>query len=71
MDFLSPAARPGPDWASGFLLDTNVVSELMTPRPSRGVVAWVDTTPEDLLYLTFVTRNTKDVASTGVPVFNP
>jgi toxin FitB len=39
----------------GFLLDTNVVSELMKPRPNPGVVAWVDATPEDLLHLSVLT----------------
>jgi toxin FitB len=136
---------------SGFLLDTNVISELVRPKPEPRVKAWVAATDENLLYLsvltvgeirrgitalkdglrrvaletwldgdlvlrfagrilpidqsvadrwgrltaqvgpksplpvidgllaatalhhnlTFVTRNTKDVAATGVPVFNP
>lgn len=41
--------------ASGFLLDTNVVSELMKPRPNRHVMAWVDSTPEDLFHLSVIT----------------
>lgn len=40
---------------SGFLLDTNVISELMKPRPSRRVADWVDATSEDLLYLSVIT----------------
>ena len=40
---------------SGFLLDTNVVSELMKPRPSPRVVAWIAATPESLLYLSVLT----------------
>ena len=40
---------------AGFLLDTNVVSELMKRRPSRQVVAWVDQTPEPLIHLSVVT----------------
>jgi predicted nucleic acid-binding protein len=40
---------------SGFLLDTNVVSELMKPRANRRVVAWVDATAEQLLYLSVIT----------------
>ncbi|MDQ6738541.1 MAG: type II toxin-antitoxin system VapC family toxin [Gemmatimonadota bacterium] len=40
---------------SGFLLDTNIVSELMKARPNRRVAAWVDTTPESLLYLSVLT----------------
>ena len=40
---------------TGFLLDTNVVSELMKRRPSRPVVAWVDQTPEPLIHLSVIT----------------
>jgi len=40
---------------SGYLLDTNVISELMQPRPARGVAEWIETTPEDLLYLSVIT----------------
>lgn len=40
---------------SGYLLDTNVVSELMKRRPDRRVTAWVDATPEDLMYLSVIT----------------
>lgn len=39
----------------GFLLDTNVVSELMKPRPSRKVVSWVGATPEELMFLSVIT----------------
>ncbi len=39
----------------GFLLDTNVISELMKPRPNRRVVAWVDGTAEELLHLSVIT----------------
>lgn len=40
---------------SGYLLDTNVISELMKPRPARSVTAWVRDTPEELLYLSVIT----------------
>ena len=40
---------------AGFLLDTNVVSELMKPRPNRHVVEWVDATSEELMYLSVIT----------------
>ncbi len=128
---------------SGFLLDTNVISELVRPKAEPKIRAWVAATDENLLYLsvltfgeirkgitalqdasrrvaleawldsdlslrfanrilpidqpvadrwgrlaaqaghgllaatalhynlTLVTRNTKDVAATGVPLFNP
>ena len=37
------------------MLDTNVISELMRPRPEPVVLNWVDATPEDLLYLSVMT----------------
>lgn len=40
---------------SGFLLDTNVVSELMKPRPNKRVVRWIDETSEELLHLSVIT----------------
>jgi toxin FitB len=40
--------------ASGFLLDTNVISELMKPRPNRRVAAWIERTPEQLLHLSVI-----------------
>jgi predicted nucleic acid-binding protein len=39
----------------GFLLDTNVVSELMKPRPSRKVASWIAATAEELMYLSVIT----------------
>jgi predicted nucleic acid-binding protein len=41
--------------ASGYLLDTNVVSELMKPRPNRRVATWVHATPEELMHLSVIT----------------
>jgi len=38
----------------GFLLDTNVISELMKPRPNRRVAEWVDATAEELLHLSVI-----------------
>ncbi len=40
---------------SGYLLDTNVISELRKPRPNKGLVAWIDSTREDLLFLSTLT----------------
>lgn len=37
-----------------FLLDTNLVSELLRPRPDPGVLAWVATQPPSSLYLSAV-----------------
>lgn len=38
-----------------FLLDTNVVSELRRPRPHGAVVAWIQSIPEEHLYISVVT----------------
>ncbi len=38
-----------------FLLDTNVVSEWLKPRPNPGVVAWLAQVDEDETYLSVVT----------------
>jgi toxin FitB len=40
---------------SGFLLDTNVISELVKPRPEAKVTAWIEGTDESLLYLSVLT----------------
>ena len=40
---------------SGFLLDTNVISELIKPRPEANVTAWIEGTDESLLYLSVLT----------------
>jgi toxin FitB len=38
-----------------FLLDTNVVSEWVKPRPDRGVVAWLAGADEDRVFISVVT----------------
>ena len=40
---------------SGFLLDTNVISELIKPRPEKTVTAWIESTDESLLCLSVLT----------------
>ncbi len=40
---------------SGFLLDTNVISELVRRKPDPNVTAWIDGTAEDLLHLSVLT----------------
>jgi len=40
---------------SGFLLDTNVISEIVKPRPNGGVLQWMDSTDESLLCLSVLT----------------
>ena len=38
-----------------FLLDTNVISEWMKPRPNPGVVAWLSDVDEDRTFLSVIT----------------
>ena len=40
---------------SGYLLDTNSVSELVRPTPELRVMEWVDSTDEAMLYLSVLT----------------
>jgi toxin FitB len=40
---------------SGFLLDTNCISELVRANPSPAVLRWVETADERLLYLSVLT----------------
>lgn len=40
---------------SGFLLDTNVISELIKPKPEANVTEWIENTDESLLYLSVLT----------------
>jgi predicted nucleic acid-binding protein len=40
---------------SGFLLDTNIVSELVRPKPEPKVVEWIEATNEELLFLSVLT----------------
>jgi predicted nucleic acid-binding protein len=40
---------------SGFLLDSNVISELVKPRPEPRVTRWIDATDEGLLCLSVLT----------------
>jgi toxin FitB len=40
---------------SAFLLDTNVVSELIKPKPEPKVTAWIDATDEERLFLSVLT----------------
>ena len=40
---------------SGFLLDTNCISELVRPKPDLRVTQWMDGADESLLYLSVLT----------------
>lgn len=39
----------------GFLLDTNVISELVRRKPEKKVIDWVRATDESLMYLSVLT----------------
>ena len=38
-----------------FLLDTNAVSEWVKPQPNPGLIAWMEATDEDRVYLSVIT----------------
>jgi predicted nucleic acid-binding protein len=40
---------------NGYLLDTNVISELIKPKPDPKVRTWVDATSEQFLFLSVLT----------------
>ena len=40
---------------SGFLLDTNVISEFTRPQPDRNVARWVGASDESILFLSVLT----------------
>ena len=40
---------------TGFLLDTNVVSDLRKPRPNAGLVEWIDAADESKTFLSVIT----------------
>jgi predicted nucleic acid-binding protein len=40
---------------NGFLLDTNVISELIKPKPEPKVVKWIEATDEELIFLSVLT----------------
>jgi predicted nucleic acid-binding protein len=41
--------------SSGFLLDTNVPSEMLRPRPEANVIAWIKRQVKDTLFVSVVT----------------
>jgi predicted nucleic acid-binding protein len=40
---------------SGFLLDTNIISELVKPKPDPKVTAWIESIDERLLHVSVLT----------------
>jgi toxin FitB len=53
---------------SGFLLDTNVISELIKPRPELRVTRWISSTDESLLYLSVLTLGEIRKGITALPL---
>ena len=39
----------------GWLIDTNIVSEWVKPRPDAGIVSWLDEADEDRIFMSVVT----------------
>jgi predicted nucleic acid-binding protein len=52
---------------SGYLLDTNIISELIKPRPEPRVVRWVDSVEESLLHLSVLTLGEIEKGIAGLP----
>ena len=38
-----------------FLLDTNVISETRKPRPNEGVISWIESIQDELMFLSVMT----------------
>ena len=56
----------GDQTVSGFLLDTNIISELVKPKPETNVREWIENTDESLLYLSVLTLGE---IRRGMPLF--
>jgi len=52
---------------SGFLLDTNIISELVKPRPEPRVTRWIESTDESLLHLSVLTLGEVRKGITSLP----
>lgn len=52
---------------SGFLLDTNCISELVRSRPEPLVLEWIQVTDESLLYLSVLTLGEIRKSVAGLP----
>ena len=53
---------------NGFLLDTNVISELIKAEPNRNVVRWIEKSEETMLFLSVLTLG--EIRS-GIEGLNP
>jgi toxin FitB len=52
---------------TGFLVDTNVVSETQRPRPATRVVAWLDGAGADNLFISAVSLGELAIGVSGLP----
>jgi toxin FitB len=52
---------------SGFLLDTNCISEMVRPRPEPRVVAWLESADEAILHLSILTIGEIRKGIAGLP----
>jgi toxin FitB len=52
---------------SGYLLDTNCISELVRVKPEPGVIAWMQAAEETLLYLSVLTLGEIRKGLAGLP----
>lgn len=52
---------------SGFLLDTNCISELIRPEPDIRLLSWIEAADEDLLYLSVLTLGEIRKGITALP----
>jgi predicted nucleic acid-binding protein len=55
---------------SGYLLDTNIISELTKTRPEPKVISWLQTTSEELLYLSVLAIGEVRKAIDSLPASN-
>jgi toxin FitB len=53
---------------SGFLLDTNIISELVKPRPEKKLTSWISSIDEELLWLSVLTLGEIRKGITSLPV---
>lgn len=51
---------------SGFLLDTNCISEFVSAKPEPRVVEWLEATDETILFLSVLTRGRNSPRLDGV-----
>jgi predicted nucleic acid-binding protein len=52
---------------SGFLLDTNCISELVRPKPDPHVLDWMEAADESLLFLSVLTLGELRKGTAGLP----